>query len=513
MEVANTDSKQRKFFSAFRKVKPPPPEKADAPKKALDLPYDIIVEIVQYLGENYVLKLCLLSRSLFNLLVPALYSSVDLRSSGSCRAALKRLVMEPHLATHMRKFVIRPNNPSRWANEKPVDESWVVAVLEQLASAGQLENLHTFIWDGVESPIDSLWLILRLNCPHLRTIGTCVGLTTQKIDPGSHLFDFRDLLGFSLVTQKRIRWTNIFTGQLLPDRLWDMLLVHSPHLIELTLDGTCLISQLWNTRRVFSGRWRSLRSLSLGNVSTRALETDTADGATFIKAHPALEKLAFFGNFSPHTHSLSTMPLVPLPRLRVFSGKISQLKELTGDQLPSLWSLRLTDHFSPAAKFDLLREFPSVVSLAVCVNFLDTFNGNHAGFFERLLSACAQLTHVEISSTSPFSLYHFSAAIHHTPHLLSFILTLPRKRPAQLAKFSLQLTSKHTQLQEFTIRDVHDWDHEDQLNDNYRLSDIGVCYVLGSQSQSQSPRLLRINESGLGPLGRYSNSMTRPIPS
>jgi hypothetical protein len=43
-----------------------------------------------------------------------------------------------------------------------VEESWAVDALEQLASSGHLGNLHTFIWDGLESPKDSLWLILRL---------------------------------------------------------------------------------------------------------------------------------------------------------------------------------------------------------------------------------------------------------------------------------------------------------------------------------------------------------------
>jgi hypothetical protein len=75
---------------------------------------------------------------------------------------LKHLVSEPHLAEHIRELSVRPNHPSRWVNEKPAKESWVVDVLEQLASAGHFGNLHTFIWDGLESSKDSLWLTLRL---------------------------------------------------------------------------------------------------------------------------------------------------------------------------------------------------------------------------------------------------------------------------------------------------------------------------------------------------------------
>ncbi|KAJ7510472.1 hypothetical protein B0H11DRAFT_1959260 [Mycena galericulata] len=511
MEVAKASpSKTRKFFS-YRKGKSPAPSAARS--SILALPYDLIMEIASHLPENYILKLCLLSRDIFSMLLPALYSSVDLKSSGTCRATLKRLVLEPTMAAPIRALTIRPNHPPRWGTEKPVDEAWVAATLEQLASGGHLANLHTFHWDGLESPTDSLWLALRLNCPDLRTVGTSVGLKTQKLDPDSNLFDFRDLVGFSLVTQKFVRWINLFTGQPLPHRFWGMLLVNSPNLVELTIDGTCIVSQLWNIRQILSGRWRSLRSLSLGNVSSRSLETDPQDSSKFLKAHPRLEKVEFFGSLSGYTDSISSLPLLPLPRLRTFTGRINQLKEVTGDQLPALHTLRLSDYFSPAAKFALLQEFPAVVSLAVCVNFLDTTNGNHQGFFERLLSACPQLTHVEVSSTASFTLDHFAEALRYTPRLRTFILTLPRRRkltdqPQSMSKFALRTASRYPSLEEFTIRDVADWDHEDQLNNNYRLSQLGVYYVLGSGAS----RFLRIQESGLGPLGRSTNSVTRVIP-
>jgi hypothetical protein len=78
-----------------------------------------------------------------------------------------------------------------------------------------------------------------------------------------------------------------------------------------------------------------------------------------------------------------------------------------------------------------------------------------------------------------------------------------------MGKFALRTASKYPCLEEFIIRDVADWDHEDQLNDNYRLTALGVYYVLNSGS----PRLLHIHESGFGPLGRYKNSSTRTIPA
>ncbi|KAJ7454684.1 hypothetical protein FB451DRAFT_1278980 [Mycena latifolia] len=510
-KAGTSSSKSRKFLSGFRKAKSPTEDVALC-SKFQDLPYDILLQVLAHLPENYIVILCLLSRSMFDLLLSSLYASLDLKSSGACRATLKRLDLEPNLAIHIRKLVVRPSRPSRWirANETTVDESLVADMLAQLASSGHLENLHTFIWDGMESPNDSLWLALRLNCPHLKTVGTSVGLNTQKLDPESHLFDFRDLIGFSLVTQKLVRWTNIFTGQLLPDRLWEMLLVNSPNLVELTLDGTCIVSQLWNIRKILSGRWRSLRALSFGNLSSRSLETDSQEVTNFLKAHPRLENLMFFRSLSGFTSGISSLPLVPLPRLRAFTGKVNQLKGVTGAQLSSLRTLHLSDYFSPAANFaPILQEFPSVLSLSVCVNFLDTTNGVHQGFFERLLGACPQLMHVSVSSTSSFNLDHFSEAIRHTPHLRSFVLTLPRRKITQqsTSKFAMRTAGRYPSLEEFIIRVIADWDHEDQLNDNYRLSHLGVYYIIISASS----RLLRIHES-LGGLVRYANSVTRVIP-
>ncbi|KAJ7645388.1 hypothetical protein B0H17DRAFT_450243 [Mycena rosella] len=157
-------TKSRKLFSGFRKAKPAA-EDVSLAFKFQDLPYDILLLILAHLPRNYILTLCLLSRSMFDLLVPPLYASVDLKTSSACRATLssKRL-FEPNMAAHMRKLIVRPNHPSCWArtNEPAVDESWVADTLARLASSGHLANLHTFIWDGMESPSDSLWLALRL---------------------------------------------------------------------------------------------------------------------------------------------------------------------------------------------------------------------------------------------------------------------------------------------------------------------------------------------------------------
>ncbi|KAJ7197107.1 hypothetical protein B0H12DRAFT_1167348 [Mycena haematopus] len=200
MEAAKAiASKSRKFFSSKKNRAILGPLLPDKGTSLVDLPFDVLNEILGYIPRTCLVNLCLLSRHIFNQLIPVLYASIDLKSSGACRTVLKRLVSEPHLAAHIHKLTVRPNHASRWGNEKHIEESWVVDVPEELAA--HLGNLHTFIWDGLESPKDSLWLALRLNCPFLRSIGTSVGLTTQRLLPESHLFDFRGLIGFSLVLQ------------------------------------------------------------------------------------------------------------------------------------------------------------------------------------------------------------------------------------------------------------------------------------------------------------------------
>ncbi|KAJ7163943.1 hypothetical protein C8R43DRAFT_946758 [Mycena crocata] len=490
--------KPRKLFSSFRRTKSPPTEHVSQ-TKGFDLPYDILLQIITHwhLPESHVLKLCLLIQSL---------------TMQHSREASSTYCSQHFTPAHIRRLTVRPNHPPRRGTDKPVDESWVASQLEQLAASGHLQNLHAFIWDGLESPPDSLWLVLRLSCPHLKIVGTAVGLTTQRLDPESHLFDFRDLVGKPNLTNA-VSDLHTFTSRIF-SRNSKVLTLDHPNLVELTIDGTCIVSQLWNIRKIFTGRWPLLRSLSLGNVSSRSLETDSVEGSVFLKAHPRLEHVAFFGSLSGYTNGISSLPLVPLPRLFTFTGKINQLKDATGTQFSVLRSLRLSDYFSPAAKFaPILPNFPSVISLAVCVNFLDTVNGSHRGFFKRLLSSCPQLTHIEVSSTASFTMEHFSEAIQHTPHLRTFILTLPRKRrladqPNSMRKFALRTAKRFPSLEEFTIRDVADWDHEDQLNNNFRLLNLSVYHVLASGSS----RLLRGEESGFGPLERHVNCVTRHIP-
>ncbi|KAF7317120.1 F-box domain-containing protein [Mycena chlorophos] len=423
--MATSSATSSRLFSAFKGKKKKQNRNANEHNHVFALPYDVLVQIIAFLPDSdALLKLSLLSRSLRETLLPALYNCVDLRSSASCRAALTFFLQNPtgSSASLIRSLTLRPSNPERWggATDKP-DEQWVAAAIEQLATAGHLNALHTFVWDGWESPPESLWLALRLNCPYLRSIGTSVGLNSQKIDPESSLFDFRDLRGFSLgtlfsvlsnpfnrqpVTQKYVRWKNLFTGQALPDRFWQML-IHSPNLEDLKLDGSCAISQLWDIRRVLTGRWPRLHTLSIGDLSAQSTDTDFPSATTFLRAQPLITSISFTGGLSAHTNSISALPLAPLPNLRTFVGKVIQLKDASSTLLPCLTEFRFTDHFGTrsSSSLSILTRFYKTTRLELYVNFLDApTETDIETFFRHLLVPCPILRHLRINATSPFNL-------------------------------------------------------------------------------------------------------------
>nr|GAT52451.1 predicted protein [Mycena chlorophos] len=518
--MAPSSATSSRLFSALKSKK----KKQNIPTKehnqVFALPYDALIQIIAFLPDSdALLRLSLLSRSLRETLLPALYNCVDLRSSASCRAALKFFLQNPNgsSASHIRSLTIRPSNPERWggAADKP-DEQWVAAAIEQLATAGHLNALHTFVWDGWESPPESLWLALRLNCPYLRSIGTSVGLNSQKIDPESSLFDFRDLRGFSLASNAEIRaleksapltelyaqahlYSDLFTGQALPDRFWQMLLIHSPNLEYLKLDGSCAISQLWDIRRVLTGRWPRLHTLSIGDLSARSTDTDFPSATTFLRAHPLLTGISFTGGFSAHTNlnSITTLPLAPLPNLRTFVGKIIQLKDASSAVLPCLTEFRFTDHFGTRSSS------PSILTRSTS-DLLPEPTRSVPN-----IGASSRQRHVAVQSRNVFPTLEL------TPILQSFILTLPRPRlpliRASTTKFALRLAAHYPQLEEFSIRHVTDWDIHDEVHDMYRLVAEGRYTILvGAHAEG---KYLRIEESSAYALGGRSTSMsTKLIP-
>jgi hypothetical protein len=104
---------------------------------------------------------CLQSTCLRRILLPFLYDTVVLKSSKKCRIALDMLGSQRDICKFVKKLAVRPNYYLSWPRpDEYLQEDWVVTKLEELA--WDLENMHTFDWDGLELPDDRLWETLRL---------------------------------------------------------------------------------------------------------------------------------------------------------------------------------------------------------------------------------------------------------------------------------------------------------------------------------------------------------------
>ncbi|KAJ3889793.1 hypothetical protein GG344DRAFT_78469 [Lentinula edodes] len=467
-----------------------------------DIPDDVLREIANWCSPATNLRVSLACKRLAILFRPYLYNSVDLAYTDLCRAGLKVFSQRPALTRYIKILILKPNRNSGWTKslDKSIDEVWIIDVLQNIASQGDLPLLTTFKWYGKELPKDSFWLTLRTHCPDLRNIGTSVGQKTlQAFKSNDHLFSFRNLTGFHLFTQVLERWT-MFNYQMerdLPETLWEMLF-DSQALEELTLDGTCFSdANAWNLKPVFSGRWPGLRRLALGNVFYDD-STDNDDSVCkFLQEHSNLEQISSLGNMSYSPTAMAC--LVSLPKLQTYRGRLQQLKD--GGELTQIRNIILTslkkDWFSPSANFgDILGDLHYLESLTVCVNFVDDVD-SQVNFYNRLLEKCSQLKYLEISSTSWLSLRELSSGLRLVPDLRTLTVTRVHKMNSNnLTKSALHIASQNLNLRQFTIRDVPVWDHLDQLSGIFRTKHLGHYTV----QHEHGKRVLNAQEVGVAPL-------------
>ena len=103
----------------------------------------------------------------------------------------------------------------------------------------------------------------------------------------------------------------------------------------------------------------------------------------------------------------------------------------------------------------------------------------------------------------------FSQAICCAPMLRSFTITRTRRLADEdMNASALRIAKQHPHLSSFTIRDVLDWDHGDQLHGNCHFRQIGTYYLLVDSDQRKA-HSLRIHETGVNNLGRrYTRSST-----
>lgn len=93
--------------------------------------------------------------------MPALYDTITLKSSRDCKVTLEMLRKERHICGFIRKLAVRPNYYLAWPKpDEELSEAWVADMIEAISK--DLIILHTFDWDGLELPKDSLWSALRI---------------------------------------------------------------------------------------------------------------------------------------------------------------------------------------------------------------------------------------------------------------------------------------------------------------------------------------------------------------
>ncbi|KAJ6609408.1 hypothetical protein B0H10DRAFT_1813767 [Mycena sp. CBHHK59/15] len=405
-----------------------------APGPLGTVPPDIILEIVENLGSYDILSFSLTSSQLRELLLPELYRTVYLRSSRTCASGLRMLTRRPDLCAYIQKLAVRPNYYLAWPKvDQPLSEDWVASMISKIAQ--NLTRLHTFDWDGLEMPADSLWLTLRNACPELKQVFSNLG--HQPLDPYSQLFQFDDLTNFSLSVRHGLGETDAFpTPEELPTQLWDMLFQRCPNLEELTLCSFSASHRLIDINKVTQGTWPKLHSLTLGSFGFNIDLTLSSPPAelfgTFLSSHLELSYIRLSWNFkrwiSPDEMPTYLKPTA-LPGLDSFVGVFQQVTELPAPACASLTTLDLMCEPLYASRTDALlstlRALPALAHLDIWAHVPDPGAG-HTGFFRGLLGACPGLEDLHFMCTTSFGkkpLSELAAHLHLLPHLRSFTLT------------------------------------------------------------------------------------------
>ncbi|KAJ7443121.1 hypothetical protein FB451DRAFT_95207 [Mycena latifolia] len=391
------------------------------------LPEDVLHSVVEQLAPIDILSLSLTSSHVRALLIPALYRTVHLRSSSACISGLGMLAKRPELCAHVRKLAVRPNYYLAWpAPDSTVSEAWVARVIEHLAP--KFKRLRTFDWDGTEMPPDALWRTLRIRCPELTELFTNVG--HQPLDPESELFNFDALTTFSLSVRHGLGDADLFPPHdVLPPRLWTMLLERCPDLTELTLCSFSASHRLFDLAPLSAAHWPQLTSLTLGPFGYNAdftLAGPPENFAAFLAAHPALTSLRLAWNFK-RWMSPDDLPALALPpALEDFAGVTQQLAGVASSTLTTL-DLMYEPLYSVRAPAlcDALRALTALTSLELWVHVPDP-HAEHSALWASLWAAAPGLEDLHFMCTTAFGkkpLTELARALRRLPRLRTFALT------------------------------------------------------------------------------------------
>ncbi|EGO25734.1 hypothetical protein SERLADRAFT_408008 [Serpula lacrymans var. lacrymans S7.9] len=399
------------------------------------LPGDLLLEIASYL-----------------------HSRSDILHLGlSCVNTLAMLFRRPDIARHVQKLFIRFDHV-RSPGESEVVDGYLISSAVRKAAA-KLDALNTFVWDGNEGPpFDDMWFALRMSCPQLRTIGTTVGSTLPN--PNSHLFDFNNLHGFSLILKNGfyINHAELPSEESLHTvRLCDMLIKRSPDLRELCIDGTSSVPT--DAHALSRGRWPNLRKLIIGDVALDwHIPVSSASKRPFIaflEAHRELRTL-HISRYALNPMHLPTLHHDALPCLEHFTGSLEHLQAISPSH-PSIKSVGFHEpivirDLAPMVVSSVLQGLPLLRSLKISFIFHSTYESG--SLLRSLVSACPYLVELELTCARKpsFQLESFARSIRHLTRLRSLTLNIirfPNEDP--LSTCAVHIARAHPRLSTFTI--------------------------------------------------------------
>ncbi|KAF8210553.1 hypothetical protein K438DRAFT_1711303 [Mycena galopus ATCC 62051] len=372
-------------------------------------PSDLLLEIAAHLEYRSDLRsLCLTSKSFFySVAGPALYQSVVLLTAAQCASTLAMLKRRKDIARHVQELVVRPSRSNDQAvlddsDQTVLDSRAASIAVAEIAASKSLDALKKFTWWDDEIAFhEEMWLALRMCCPRLKYLSTSIG---AYFPSGSHLFNFTDLLGFSIYLAPGFYENN--TESLLDGnpsmngskRLWDMLFKRCPNLEELVIEGCSPFPA--DARCLVDGRWPRLRKLVLGDVSINwipAVAPAKPLFITFLEAHTELQSLCL----SRHNMDSAQLNLLDPNALKLtsFSGTLTQLQAIS-HSYRSLKSLTFRDpvwsrDVTTMTITSVLQQLTLLTELNISFMLHSPYDSS--SILRALVSSCPQLQHLQLS--------------------------------------------------------------------------------------------------------------------
>ncbi|KAF7340383.1 Dna polymerase gamma [Mycena venus] len=254
-----------------------------------------------------------------------MYKSIFL-FSGGWTGAFEMFEKHPELCVHVRRLgvdlIYEALRPELWRDDVDIDH--IAALIEK--ASGRLLNLQTFTWSGRRLPPDHLFRTLRNACPQLKNLHCLT--KSIRIDPGSELFKFDDLAGFTLWVAYDDKISEPTPMQDIPVELGDMLLQRCPNLNTLSIRLRSM-PNIWiqdvEIDRLLSGVWPKLRVCDL--------EIEVIDSDPILVWPPASTLRGFFSVHSSITElmlqSYARFPTTVLTRELPLIFDASALGQLT----------------------------------------------------------------------------------------------------------------------------------------------------------------------------------------